>query len=495
VRAIGRGAPAPSSWNATRRIVWVSCVVWVRQMAARLRLSPRSVVAAVAGAASTVAALGVGAGFLAVGGGGADLSSDPGELRVLFAAACLAGFLSTIGLSALMPRNAALDSTLELLPVSRAATTVGQRLTVCLCSWLIGVTMSGSALAVLWQAQRSTVTVVGTLLLLGTVAGSVVAAAGLLHACEWLLRVKVSLPLPYAVSGSSVAVATVAVLLLLQDLPFPAWRLPLPHTAARAAAEVVAGPTPVWSALVLASWALAAAAMFVGASRLRAGDAADGYAPLLTGLSFPSRRFPSLVWTEGLQLVRSPQFLVLSLATLLAVLIAAALQGRVPLLGSVAGSSLLLAPYFFGLQSFGRTAPHHWIGDVVAAAPSFWVAPKALACLLAGSVIAVPAALVFIQTGITDVGGALALIPSAALAWSATMLAGLLAPYNEQDSASSTLTAFAVLTVYSAASGLAYLLTRHTPIGDAAAQAGLAAVLGTLYLLVGTRGRAAETRA
>jgi hypothetical protein len=154
--------------------------------------------------------------------------------------------------------------------------------------------------------------------------------------------------------------------------------------------------------------------------------------------------------------VRSPQFVVLSLATLPAVTVTAALEGRVPLLGSVAGVSLLLAPYFFGMQSFGRTAPHHWLGNVVAGEPSFWVVSKPLACLLAGSAIAVPAAAVLVHTGVTDFREVLSLLPMAALAWSATMLAGLLVPYSEHDSASSTLTAFAVLAVYTAASGLEY---------------------------------------
>ncbi|MBT8162475.1 MULTISPECIES: hypothetical protein [Arthrobacter] len=443
---------------------------WTRETAGQLRL-PGSTVKVFA-ALSVVGAVAFGTILaLMVSGteGALQLTLTPGSLSFMLGGSFLTiAFLTTL-FSVLGPSRNCLATVLEMLPVSRRAVFVGLQIPVLALSYILSFSLCIPSLAVLWRSKVDWWSAaVASILLVAFLASAQLLILTLFQSLGFGFRRWLRLPRYYASSFAGVCCFAASILLVWVDaLPLPESMADTVEAPRNFAMHRVWGRTlaPLWTGVplwwldfVLALlWLVIPLGLMLLVARLDVDNQEDVTLRLFANAPFPRNHILAAAYIDGMQLLRSHQFmvLVLLLAIGLGGVVTLGSQPDLRLFAAAAAPSLAIAPCFIGMQSYGLTSRTHWLQRHLTARANAWAAPKIIACATISFAIGVLFVGALFAAGLLTAEQWPRLIPDAVLAWTAAMIGGVLVPFSREQPLASGATGFTIFLIYCASSSAA----------------------------------------
>jgi len=443
--------------DGVRAVASVTARLWTREIAELFRVSERRVSLMVALGVATAIFFGV---VLAIVGSSGLEPAMPVALRSTLVGTSVGGAVMTSGIVATIvsisaPARTALQTLLDLLPVSRTNAQVGQLLPLVGLALVFSVALSAVSFAVGFTISPSTVWSVGfTAALLASIVLASIIVFGLFRVIRWCLIVGARLPHQYAVTvaGSmtlTLSVATVAPDIFALRIDNNGWepRELLLHRALASASVSNYGFAP-WGVLLV--WLAVGILAVRSLGWTATSDHGSGSTRALVGLSVPRTRAAAATWVQVLAAVRSPQAIV-TVLVIPALVAGAWLLSERPLLGSVAqvfAAAAPSVPFLLAMFAVGRVLPLRWWGAQLTARPTWWAWPTAVGHLLIGTIVAVPVVVVELALGTLQAADLGAVAARAAFAFAAALVAGALVPYSEEQPLSATISGFIAALLY-----------------------------------------------
>lgn len=421
-------------------------------------------------------------------------------LRTSFSGAALTGGAVGVVLCISMPSRSALQNLLDLLPVGRLPSRLGQIAPLYAVALLYSLALSATGAAVVVRTATSTWASAGGI---ASYAALVVVALScsiaLFTITQSTLGRLLHIPPHYAAAAGGLVslVATIAAtvpdILASQPQLHFTWSLSEVLPARVFAWAALGSP---WALAGSGSWLLGTVALLWFAARLRPPSLHSRQPRWLQGMP-PIRRTAwwGQVWCESLTSVRNPQYAMTALLVAAAVIAVKALA----LLPAVNGLSAQLAlsvavfPFMLALYSAGRTRPSSWIARSSGAdrASATMAKPTAIA-VTSGipSVAALIALLVLDLVSLHDLPEAAA---RCAFALALALSVGVVIPYSEQQPLSVIAGGFVLGIVYLLVTLGIGLVTQSLAMGTSTlAMCAAALAAFAVYLSLDTRAQRAE---
>lgn len=486
-----------SRHSAVAEVARTTAILWVRELSKLFRTSERVVLLATIGA--FVVALAFGCVLALLSSSQLD-TTVPSELKVLILRTAFGGSIVTTSIIATVlcitsPQRTALQTLLDLLPVSRRGASIGQLLPLIVTGFVFSVTLSGTAVAVLVKTTTSAfMQVLSIILLLLIVAVTLAFSIGTFRLLDSVLRRYVRLPGQYSASISAICVIALAAASVASDIfalaparnsGFTVGDL-LPH---RAAALVVADAGALVGFVVLALWGAIGPGLVVICGELHRQDLEPGIIRAFRGTHPPAGSFLASLWAEALIAIRAPQTIVAVLALAPAIAVVSWLTTNAVLASTAysLAAGIPSMPFLLAIYAVGRTADARWTGKHLTANASWWVLPKLCAYAFVAIAIAIPVVLIEMLlslVGVDDLGeiGARAL-----LAFGSAFVGGTLVPYSEEQPLSVTASGFITAMLFLGIRlGLSWASQYLNPFETNSATLAIALVLLALYWLIAT---------
>ena len=449
-----RSRPPAAEWRwVIAAIAGASLTTWRREMAVTLSLTARAAKALLL--AIVVAALLFGIGLAAVTGSALDGQEIPQEVLASIALSSASGMCLITGLVAVIvnlvaPRETALGTLLDMLPVSRATAALGACTPVLAVGVCAAVILS---IPTLWLSWRS----VGHLGLVVLLMVAVVLCAITLNVlvCAAFAAVRraaerwVRLPphLALAVGGGTLILAclravgpTVLTDGVRLDARIPGWVTLTPQGLIAAGIRGESWGTSLAAVGGLVLWCVLAFAVFVGyfSGRLERAGAPGRRPRVLAGIGVPRGPRAGLVFIDILVLLRAPQFIVtVLLVPVGAVAARLGLERGLPgdVTSALAGVLLVAGMVLVG-QATGVVLPHQWVVRAAVGSGREWVATKMASTAIVHGVIAGAAWGCVSLAGVPLGGNLVTAAATIVLAWASALLGGAIAPYDDRHSLS-----------------------------------------------------------
>jgi hypothetical protein len=394
--------------------------------------------------------------------GSSQLGADiPRELSRSLVRTSLGGAVMTTGIVSTVlcisvPPRTALRTLLDLLPVSRRQAEVGQLLPVLVLGFVFSAALSAISLSVGWRILPSRQDFAAfACIYLMVVASTELIVVGVFSLIRDALRVKLRLPQQY----SQVIAGGASILLVLASAAPDVFSFGSSASTAfeakdlllhRAGANVVTGEADARHWAIAVAWIGVAAASLWATGSFRSVDIVPGGLPIAVGVKPRKGSFRAAVWFETLVAIRTPQALVTGLVLFPAV---GALWwlSTVPFLRDVAltlAAGIPIMPFLIAVYAVGRSMRVRWIGALATASRGWWISPTIVAHALIGLCLAVP---VVVVESLLQLIGPDDLWPVASrclFALSASLFAGAVVPFSEEQPLSATVAGFLAAIVY-----------------------------------------------
>lgn len=482
-----RSAPA-----TTLAIAKWTVTLWLRETGRVFGVSARRV--ALSAVAVCLLAGGIGTGIALATGIQLDGAAPPEIVRLMLstsnAGVVLTSAILCVTITAIIPRRSSLTSLIELLPVSRVRSYVGQALPVAGLTSLLSLVLSGTAFTVVletspgWAWSLRGVVAQGMLIL-----WSIAIAFPMVTLFQSAARRWLRVPEQYSTTIAGFAVIGLFVAMTVRDL-----------TALRPDAVGVGLST--WSPHILAvrvstgSWEWTDGAALAGwllmppiLVKLAARAASRLPDPLV--LRFPqgtrpvsARPWTGLVWFETLVALRSPQTWI-ALLTIPALIGLVAWIDSFPPLGAIsdalAGASFTL-PFLLGAYAVGRTRRTHWVSHLATGSRFSWAFPKWSAYLVISTAIGVPTLAVLLLLDLVGPGQVADLCARALLIHCAALFGSSLAPHSDEQPVGIVATGFVVGVLYLSASQIISWVSESSTLPGAVVASALAALFVSGYV-------------
>ncbi|KTR94162.1 hypothetical protein NS220_10015 [Microbacterium testaceum] len=428
-------------------IATVSWRMWARDLCRVLRVSTRFafiVMGASVGAAFVFGGLLAAVTARQVGG------ELPPELGLTIVRSSLAGVWLSSGLLATVfaltvPSRTMLQSLLDLLPVSRRAATFGQLVPMSTVTIVFCVALALPTIAIFSRlfSGPALAAAVGSVIV--SIVAAQVFAVTLLLIVSWAARRLFRLATRYADTLAALLVMSsfgwsASADLLTRELAQPSQVDLLPH---RILAAAVAGSATVPSAIVAASWVVAAVGLIAVASAVRPTASEPRLPSFLRGWKPRGGVFRALVWLEIVTTVRTVQFVMTTLAAFALVGLAAWLHGGAGTaeLARAIASAAPIAPAAVNMYAVGRALPIRWIGDHISPRTA-WPAATAAASIATSISVALVVAALLLGLGSLPAESVAGVAARVLLAAALALLAGAVIPVSQEQPISTTAAAF-----------------------------------------------------
>lgn len=431
--------------------------LWTREVASLFRVSQRKLTLITIGGTVLACVFGLVLGFATA----SQLSSAiPLELRknILFTAfgnAVLTTTLVSAILCVTMPARTALQTLLEMLPISRRLAMAGQLAPLLCLGFVLSGALSTVALVLVAKMYGDPVRVsVAAVALAVLVLVVQLTAVSLFTIVSGLLRRFLGLPQQYSATLAAGAVIALGILSMIGDVfalgpireEAVSWRMMLPN---RIAANTVANPD-VAAIIGVSVWAIIAAVLTLASAALHGQGDGPSTIRLFTRTRPFHGPFGASVWADVLVAVRSPQAVTTVLALIDAIAVVQCMVAN-PLLHDIArplATSVPVMPFYLSVYAVGRTLRTHWVGIHLLARRSWWIFPKFVGYLALSSAISIPAIGAELALQLVAVGDLPAILSRALLAFSAALLAGTLVPYTDEQPLSIAIAGFSAAIIY-----------------------------------------------
>jgi len=438
-------------------VAGASLRLWRREMAVLFRTSERRVSHLLAVGALTALLFGV---ILALTSTSQLDKSLPVELRTTLVTTSLGGALLTSSLVATIvfvsaPPGTALQTLLDLLPVSRTAAQVGQHLPLAGCAFLFSLSLSAVSLVVGLRISPSPMwsVVFTAAVLLVVVCACLTAFAGL-GALRALFARCLRMSDQYAMSLAGILVVAITVGTVVPDVfrfePDEGTRGAGILFIHRALAALLADPSAWDLYLIVFAWLLVTAA---GVRSLAWSAARRSPAPpmrIFIGVAVPFHPFRGPLWAFLLASIRSPQG-VMTVLGASSLVMTAWLVAREPLLAPLAptiAASAATIPFLLVIFAIGRALPLRWWGTQLTGRRSWWITPIVVGHFLLGWAVALPILGLEIVLQLIEPDDVVEVIAKLVFAFVAALVAGSVVPYSEQQPLSATLSGCVVALLF-----------------------------------------------
>lgn len=442
---------AGGDWVTVSRVVRT---LWRRELATILSVRESVVSVGLTAALVVGTALSIllwwliGTLFSGVGIGDSVVDARP-LLRLVFAGVLLGASTYQIILSTTVPNRTTLDNLLALTPVGRRSRSLGQLVPLLAIGFVCSLLLGFPSLAVVSRlVAGEPAALVGLTGIVWVTALATIAVPAVFVLARTAARRLLHLPSNYALLTATVVTAAACLAVAGRDLvPRQGigaeawWQLVTPTRALTDVLVGTAAPAPGAAWVTCAAWSLAALGLAAASFSVRDAPDHSTATRLLVGAAAPRSRPGTLLWTELVQIVRLPQFVVVLLVAAVGT-VALPLAWRQPELSAVAdqvAGVFVLIPAALGMYSFGTTHRSHWLLTLHTGDRRLWIAPKATAAALVTVVVTTPFFVVMAFVGmpasrLLDLGSLAAVMICAGL------LCGVLVPFIASQNLSATVT-------------------------------------------------------
>ncbi|NQX27773.1 hypothetical protein HQQ81_10515 [Microbacteriaceae bacterium VKM Ac-2854] len=438
-----------------------------------------------------MAALGFGVMLALVGSSQVD-ASLPGELRQSIlrssfgSATMTTGIIATI-LCVTVPPRTALQTLLDMLPVSRRDCQLGQLVPLLVVGFVFSLALSATAIAITIKLLPDWLQLTGSIgLVVLTIVIIQAMIVGLFQLLSGALRRLFRLPHQYSVSIA----ATITIVLSLGSAVGDVFALAADTTTTfelqdlrlnRVMAELVLSPSNFWTWLLLLGWLMTAASLLALSSAWYQQELVSSSITLFRGVEPRHGWLNASMWMEALIGIRTPQAIVTVLA-MIPFIVAVKWLLSIQFLADSAEMLALgipIVPFLLVMYAVGRTLRYRWIGLHLLARETWWVLPKIIAYYLLALTMSSPVLAAELGLSMIAWSDLPNIFARATLAFGAALIGGSLVPYSEEQPLSVTVSGFVSAILYMGASLAMSWLTQFM---DANLTAALTAVLALLFL-------------
>lgn len=446
-----------STWMVTE----AATKMWVRELAANLRVSSRMIVFML----WVLLVFAVLFGFLLASVSSSQLGGIlPVELTTSILRAAIGSSLTISGLvvtvlSLTLPARTSLRTLLDLLPISRTNARIGEFAPLFVAGFVASTVLSAASIMVMIRLlQDPWLLISGLLMLFIAIVITLVFVLGVFQIANAFLVQYLRIPQAYALGIAAFSSMGLSLLFFSSDMltygvpgveSFDLRDLSL-H---RVVTELISERNQIFSTLVLVAWMLISGAIFCLGAFVQRQETGPRYPVLFIGVAPGVGWFRASLWFEGIIALRTPQFVFTSVSLLPLVLVAKWLQDHsvISQLADVLKMSIPVIPSMLVLHSVGRTMNMRWIGKLLVGEGGWWIAPKVIATLLVSLSLSVLVVTFEFQLGMLSASQLPEVAGRVILVYSAALLSGAVVPYSEEQSISSLfsgmLTVFLVLPI------------------------------------------------
>lgn len=449
-------------------------LTWIRGMASTFRTRPKNILYGGILLLLSAVALGFLLALIAVSGLNVKI---PIELRSTIlrtsigGSVIIAGTIATI-LCITTPASNALNTLLDLLPISRVHAHIGMRMPFLIVGLSFSIPLSATACLIIVRLSSGwTDFLLSLTILVATILVALTTATGLFTIIHFFLRQYLRIPYNYATimagaiviaSSISTAIGDIVTLHPSTESGFKFADLLL-H---RVSASIVANPLTVGGWLGLAAWGLVGLLTFISSGHLHDQNLTKTPVLIFHGLTPSLSPVRGSLWFTFLLTARSSQFFMAALLPIPLLTTMWLFREHPFLLETQEAFALIIPslPSYLAVYAVGRIIHSRWIGTMTTASSDWWIWPTIIVYTTISLTIATLVATAEITLGFIAINNLHELYSRVVLTVACALLGGALVPYNEEHPLTITAAGLATLVITMAAS---LLLSLATPTGHA----------------------------
>jgi hypothetical protein len=444
--------------RAQQEIARLSAKLWLREIAGIFRSSERRVI--FLGFCALFIACAFGALLAIVSSGQVNFDLPP-ELQETILRTSLGGAILSTGVIATIlcvtsPPRTALQTLLDMLPVSRRTAQLGQLLPIILIGTVFSLVLSSTSIAILLKLLSGGLQIFSALLLLVMlIVITECIVIGIFQILMSALRRFLRLPTQYSASLAAVVTMSISIGSVVGDIfalrpdTYDGFEL-TDLMLNRVMASVLLRPGDIGQWALLASWCSVAALLLISSGSVYRQQLEPAAIALFSKTKPRNGSFYAAVWLNFLIGVRNPQTIVTAIALIPFIAVVAWLK-TIPFLTDIAVSlanGIPVVPCLLAMYAVGRTIHIRWLGAHLLAKETWWIFPKICAYALIIMAISVPTMAIELGVGLVGLNDIGAIAARACVAFTAALVGGALIPYSEEQPISVTASGFATAVLY-----------------------------------------------